>query len=124
MDGRAVVKMVESALARKDMAKGEFYQKTGISSATFSQWRTGQYEPSAANLRKIEEVLGLRFTPGLDSIVLDETAVKIDSETAELLEQIRSRQDLRVLLRSAKDVPPSSVYELVSKLEKMKEDAN
>lgn len=124
MDGRAVVKMVESALARKDMTKGEFYQKTGISSATFSQWRTGQYEPSAANLRKIEEVLGLRFTPGLDSIVLDETAVKIDSETAELLEQIRSRQDLRVLLRSAKDVPPSSVYELVSKLEKMKEDAN
>lgn len=124
MDGRAVVKMVESALARKDMTKGEFYQKTGISSATFSQWRTGQYEPSSANLRKIEEVLGLRFTPGLDSIVLDETAVKIDSETAELLEQIRSRQDLRVLLRSAKDVPPSSVYELVSKLEKMKEDAN
>ena len=124
MDGRAVVKMVESALARKDMTKGEFYQKTGISSATFSQWRTGQYEPSAANLRKIEEVLGLRFTPGLDSIVLDETAVKIDSEAAELLEQIRSRQDLRVLLRSAKDVPPSSVYELVSKLEKMKEDAN
>jgi transcriptional regulator with XRE-family HTH domain len=124
MDGRAVVKMVESALARKDMTKGEFYQKTGISSATFSQWRTGQYEPSAANLRKIEEVLGLRFSPGLDSIVLDETAVKMDSETAKLLEQIRSRQDLRVLLRSAKDVPPSSVYELVSKLEKMKEDAN
>ena len=124
MDGRAVVKMVESALARKDMTKGEFYQQTGISSATFSQWRTGQYEPSAANLRKIEEVLGLRFTPGLDSIVLDETVVKMDSETAELLEQIRSRQDLRVLLRSAKDVPPSSVYELVSKLEKMKEDAN
>ena len=33
------------------------------------------------------------------------------------------RDDLRILLNSASDLPPSSVYALISQIEKMKEDA-
>ena len=45
-----------------------------------------------------------------------------EEEPDELREMLRSRQDLRILLKSASDVPPSSVYALVSQIEKMKEN--
>ena len=61
MFGRDVVEAVEKKLKERDMPKGEFYKKSGISSATFSQWRNGTYEPSTENLSRIEECLGLSF---------------------------------------------------------------
>ena len=119
MDGRLVVKMVESALAQRGMSKGEFYEKSGISSATFSQWRTGQYEPSAANLKKIQDLLGIHFIEGGRDPTIEKTP--FEKETDELLQSIRNRSDIRVLLRSASGLPPSSVYELVAQAEKEKE---
>lgn len=118
MDGRFVVRLVERVLAERGISKAEFYETSGISSATFSQWRTGQFEPSPANLKKIQDCLGIHFVEGHDA-----TVERVKTPEEELLESIRNRPDLSVLLRSAMDVPPSSVYELVSKLEKMKEDA-
>lgn len=118
MDGKFVVRLVERTLAERGITKAEFYENCGISSATFSQWRAGLYEPSISNLEKIQDYLGIRFT--------DEFRVAMAhpvSPEEDLLETIRTRPDLGILLNSAKDVPPSSVYELVSKLEKMKEDA-
>ena len=119
MDGKFVVNLVETALVQKGIPKGEFYEKCGISSATFSQWRSGQYEPSAANLKKIQDFLGIRFIEGGRDATVEKTPY--EKETDELLESIRSRSDLRVLLRSACGLPPSSVYELVAQAEKEKE---
>ena len=106
MDGKTVVRIVETVLAERRISRGEFYEKSGISSATFSQWRTGQYEPTQAKLEQIEKCL---------NISLD------DYEKSDPREALRD--DLRVLLRSASDLPPSSVYALISQIEKMKEDA-
>lgn len=61
MFGKKVVAAVESRLKELNMSKGEFYQKSGISSATFSQWRTGTYEPSSEAIAKIEKCLGMTF---------------------------------------------------------------
>lgn len=61
MFGRDVVEAVEKKLKEINMPKGEFYKQSGISSATFSQWRNGTYEPSTENLSRIEEFLGLSF---------------------------------------------------------------
>lgn len=118
MDGKTVVKIVERVLAEKGITKGEFYEKCGISSATFSQWRSGQYEPSSVKINMIEEFLGITLSDDLPY-----ATKSISDEKAELLERLINRPDLEILLRSASDVPPSSVYEIVSKLEKMKEDA-
>lgn len=116
MDGKTIARIVDSVLASRGISKTEFYEKSGVSSATMSQWRTGKYDPTPDKLAQIEKCLGISFA--------DNKKSSMDTETAELLESIRSRPDLGVLLRSARDVPPSSVYELVSKLEKLKEDAN
>lgn len=61
MFGKKVVAEVENKLREIGMTKGEFYNGSGISSATFSQWRTGAYEPSTEALSKIEEFLSLSF---------------------------------------------------------------
>lgn len=61
MYGKNVVEIIERALKTKKISKGEFYKATGISSATFSQWRLGQNDPSSEKLRKAEDFLGISF---------------------------------------------------------------
>jgi len=116
MNGKEVARIVDSELASRGMSKAEFYAQSGVSSATMSQWRTGKYEPTPERLAKIEKCLGFSFA--------DYEKSDMDDETADILQSIRERQDLRILLHSAKDVPASSIYALISQIEKMKEDEN
>lgn len=104
MDGKVVVRIVETILAERGISMGEFYSQSGISSATFSQWRTGKYSPTQEKIAQIEKCLGVTLT---------------DYEKSEQLEELRD--DLRILLRSASDLPPSSVYALIAQIEKEKE---
>jgi transcriptional regulator with XRE-family HTH domain len=106
MDGRAIARIVDSELASRGMSKAQFYGESGISSATLSQWRTGKYEPTADKLQRIEKCLGIDLS---------------DYERPDPREELRD--DLRILLHSASDLPPSSVYALISQIEKMKEDS-
>lgn len=61
MDTLAIIKRIEIRLSEIGMTKAEFYKKSGISSASFSQWRTGKYKPSEKNLVKAAEVLGMSY---------------------------------------------------------------
>ena len=110
MTGRELTEKIEAELLRQNISKTQFYEECGVSSATFSQWRNGIFVPSAKKVRDIENYLG---------IDLHDTS---KDETRELREILRDRQDLRILLSSAKDMPPSSVYSLIAQFEKLKED--
>lgn len=112
MDGKAIARIIDSELASRGISKAEFYEDSGVSSATLSQWRTGKYDPTADKLAKIEKCLGISFADYEKS-----------DESDELREMLRDRQDLRILLHSAKDVPASSVYALISQIEKLKEES-
>lgn len=59
MDTLAIIKRIELRLAELGMSKAEFYERSGISSASYSQWNTGKYNPSMAKLQQAAEVLGL-----------------------------------------------------------------
>lgn len=115
MDGMKFAARIEEELRKQHISKGDFYEAIGITATAMYGWKRGA-EPKKETVSAVEDYLGITFA--------HDEQTTMDSDTAELLEQIRSRQDLRVLLHSAKDVPPSSVYELVSRLERMKEDAN
>ena len=104
MDGKEIVKIIEGELFLKDITKAEFYESCGMNSATMSNWRNGTFKPSPAKLAIIEKYLGISFA---------------DYEKSEQLESLRD--DLRILLRSASDLPPSSVYALIAQIEKEKE---
>lgn len=62
MDGFMFVTAIEAELKRKKISKSDFYNDTGISSATFSQWRNKIYSPSSAAIKKVEDYLGITLT--------------------------------------------------------------
>lgn len=110
MDGALFARKIEQELASRGIPKGEFYDAVGISATAMYGWRKGA-EPKRESVEAIERYLGINFTE-------DEKS----GESDELREMLRDRQDLRILLHSAKDVPASSVYALISQIEKMKEE--
>ena len=115
MDGAEFARAVEVALKQRGISKGEFYDAVGVSATAMYGWKRGA-EPKKETVRATEQFLGVSF-----SDVSKNETTEMDPDLAELLEFIRNRPDLAVLLRSANDVPPSSVYSLVSQLELEKE---
>ena len=93
------------------MSQKQFCAELGISSSAMSAWRNGSM-PKPERIKDIEKCLGISFADYEKS-----------DESDELREMLRDRQDLRILLHSAKDVPASSVYALISQIEKLKEES-
>ena len=84
MDSKAFVELVEKELKAQKITKAAFYEATGISSASFSQWRKGMYSPSSANIKSIEEFLKISF----------HLSTKEKSSTPDGVEQIPGYEDL------------------------------
>ncbi|SBV93997.1 hypothetical protein KL86CLO1_10453 [uncultured Eubacteriales bacterium] len=61
MDTLAIIKRIEMRLAEIGMSKADFYEKSGISSASYSQWNTGKFNPTPKKIRSAAECLGLSY---------------------------------------------------------------
>lgn len=118
MKGTEFAKLIEMELANRGIKKGDFYNGTGISATAMYNWKRGS-TPTKESIETVENYLGISFTDDSKS-----ETTGMDADLAELLDSIRSRPDLGVLLRSARGVPPSSVYKLVAELELEKEKSN
>ena len=105
MNGREFARIIEKVLAEKNIRKGDFYEAVGISATAMYGWKNGAM-PKKETVEAIEKYLGINLS---------------DIEKSEQLEELRS--DLRILLNSAKDLPPSSVYALIAQIEKEKEQS-
>jgi transcriptional regulator with XRE-family HTH domain len=103
MDGRQIVKIIDDRLAELGMTQKEFCAQLGIQSSAMSMWRKGSM-PKPERLKQIEKCLGISFA---------------DYEKSDPRDELR--EDLRILLHSASDLPPSSVYELIAEIHKRKE---
>lgn len=106
MDGKTLTQIVDRILAERGITRLELCDAIGISSASYTGWKKGS-QPREDKILAIEKYLNISFA---------------DYEKCEQLEELR--EDLRVLLRSAKDLPSSSVYALISQIEKEKENAH
>lgn len=115
MKGSEFVRIIERELASQGISKTDFYKNCNLSSATFSNWRNNVNQPTLRNIQLVSDYLGIN---------IGEEPAQEDDETLALRELLRDRQDLRILLNSAKDAPTSSVYSLIAQIEKMKEDNN
>lgn len=103
MDGREFARIVEQELAARGIKKGDFYSQVGVTATAMYGWKRGAV-PSAETIAAVEDFFGISFR---DYVKEDE------------LEHLRD--DLRILLKSASDLPPSSVYKLISQIEEEKE---
>ena len=105
MDGLKFATRIEEELRRQHISKGEFYDAVGITAAAMWGWKRGA-TPKASTIQAVEKYFDIDLS---------------DYEKSDIREGLRD--DLRILLNSARDLPPSSVYTLVAQIEKMKEDA-
>ncbi len=105
MDGKTLTQIVDRILAERGISRLELCDAIGITSASYTGWKKGS-QPREDKILAIEKYLNISFA---------------DYEKSDPRETLRD--DLRVLLNSASDLPPSSVYALISQIEKMKEDA-
>lgn len=103
MDGKTLTQIVDRLLAERGITRLELCDAIGITSAAYTGWKKGS-QPREDKIVAIENYLNISFA---------------DYEKSEQLEELR--YDLRILLRSAKDLPPSSVYSLIAQIEKEKE---
>lgn len=115
MDGKKLVDILNVELKKQKISKGDFYNAIGISPTAFYGWKNGA-EPKRDKIEAIEKYLGISL-----SDIEGET--EEENESNQLREMLRDRQDLRILLESARDVPPSSVYALIAQIEKQKENS-
>lgn len=58
-DAKAMIKRIESVLTEKGMSKEEFYAKSKVSSASFSQWNTGTHKPTPKKIFAVAQCLGV-----------------------------------------------------------------
>ena len=105
MNGRILWDFLEAELKRREIRKAVFYEAIGITATAYYGWKNGA-APKAETVERIEKYLGVDLS---------------EIEKSEQLEELRD--DLRILLRSASDLPPSSVYALIAKIEKEKEQS-
>lgn len=105
MDGLTLAKICDVECRKRGISKTQFYKDIGLSAPSFHGWKNGA-NPSQKYVDAIEEYFSIDLS---------------DYEKSDVREDLRD--DLRILLNSARDLPPSSVYTLVAQIEKMKEDA-
>lgn len=103
IDGKELTQIVDRILAERGISRVDFCKEIGISSAAYSGWKKGS-QPREDKIIAIEKCLGISFS---------------DYEKSDPREQLR--EDLATLLRSAEDLPPSSVYELIAEIHRRKE---
>lgn len=96
MDVSTILKRIELRRIELGMSKTEFYEKSGISSATYSQWNTNTFQPSRRKLMAAASALKMTY----EELVGQETTIeqkeipptkKVDGMEEELI-QIYSLQ--------------------------------
>ena len=117
MDGKEIVKRIETELFLKDISKGEFYKSCGLNSTTMSNWRSGTFNPSPAKLQIVANYLGIDYE---DLVSDNEPQNDMDEETAEILQRVKEDYAYKALFRSTKDLTTADIYAAVSLIEKMK----
>lgn len=103
MDGKTLTQIVDKILVDRGISRLDLCKAIGITSASYSGWKKGS-QPREDKIIAIENFLGISFA---------------DYENSDPREGLR--EDLKTLLKSAEDLPPSSVYELVAEIHRRKE---
>ncbi len=103
MNGIKFAEIIEAELRKQGKTKGEFYEAVGVSATALYGWKRGA-EPKRETIEAVEKYFGISLN---------------GAEKSDPREELR--EDLRILLHSASDLPPSSVYELVAEIHKRKE---
>ncbi len=116
MDTLAIIKRIEIRLSEIGMSKADFYAKSGISSASFSQWKSGMYKASEKKLKSAAEVIGMDYHE-LITGEKEKPLANNDKELEEYLEILKNRPECRMLFQLSKGCTKEEVEQAVRIIE-------
>jgi transcriptional regulator with XRE-family HTH domain len=114
MTGQRFIEIVNPILEQRGIKKGAFCKAIGVSPNMYGNYRNGTV-PSYAVIEATEKYLGIRFS---DYEKPEETPN--DEELNELLEELRNREDMRMLFKLAKGATADDVRQAVKIIEALR----
>ena len=96
------------------MSQQQVADRMGLSRSAIGMYETGKREPELDMLQTFANFFGV----DMNTLTTGET----NSEMSELLEALRSRDDMRMLFKLAKDASPEDVRSAVRIIEALRHD--
>lgn len=104
-----------AALRReRGLSQLQLSEKTGLSRSAIGMYETGKREPDMETLKALAEF----FHVDMNTLTTGDS----NSEMSELLEALRTRDDMRMLFKLAKDASPEDVRSAVRIIEALRHD--
>lgn len=114
MTGQRFIEIVNPILEQRGIKKGAFCKSIGVSPNMYGNYRNGA-KPGYEVIEATEKVLGIRFAD------YEEPEKTVDDdELNELLEELRNREDLRMLFKLAKGATADDVRQAVKIIEALR----
>ena len=97
----AMLTRIEIRMAELGMSKEEFYEKSGISSASFSQWNTGVHKPTKKKLGQAAAALSVSLEYLLTGEQKEKPAIseddRLNAECVELFSKLTEAEKAMML---------------------------
>lgn len=105
----------------KGLKASDVSRATGIRSGVFSDWKAGRYTPKADKMKLIADFLGIPVESLLTGVQTDEhPGYYIDSETADIAQEIFDTPELRILFDAARNSRPEDLQMAADLLRRLK----
>ena len=112
----------EALRVSRGITKRFIAQSLGRSSTLVQDWKLQKSQPNEAQLAEVARILGT--TPAYLRGETDEVSPDAgrDEELRALLEELREREDMRMLFKLARDASPEDVRQAVRIIEALRRD--
>lgn len=102
---------------KKGLSQEELGNKIGVKKSTISMWENGAREPSLEILEAIADTFNVDMNTLTDSKVSSE----LTSELQEYIEELKNREEMRMLFSSAKDASKEDIMQVVKIMNVLKD---
>lgn len=124
----------EQLLKERGVTVYRVSKETGISQTTFIEWRQGKYTPKADKMQKIADYfdVSVDYLLGKTDIKKEPTVtvydehdniVRLDDETIQLLDSLRTRPDMKMLFSISSKATPEDVPKAVKIIEALRDES-
>ena len=100
---------------------------TGIAQSVFSEWKRGKSQPKLDKLQKIADFFNVPVTYFTedDNIMIEahNEPIYVDDETREIIDQLRTRPEMKILFSVSKNASTEDIELAVSMIQKFKKDS-
>lgn len=102
-------------------------KETGISQQTLSDWKKGKSIPKLDKLQKIADYFNvpLDYLTGNDGVMVEahNQPVYLDDETKEIIDELRTRPEMKILFSVSKNVTKEDIEATVEILKRFRKES-